>query len=58
METRPWPEWKNGKPMTDRQLAKVLKPFRIIPGTIRLDTGSTPKGYYRSAFDDAFARYT
>src|SRR5262249_53934383 len=26
MESRPWPEWKAGKPITQRQLAKLLKP--------------------------------
>ena len=25
MEHRPWPEWRNGKPMTARQLAKLLE---------------------------------
>jgi putative DNA primase/helicase len=56
MEHRPWPEWKNGKAITARQLAKLLAPFGIVPTTIR--TGdSTPKGYLLTAFTDAFARY-
>jgi putative DNA primase/helicase len=57
LEHRPWPEWKAGKPITQRQLAKLLAPLQIIPGTIRLDSGQTPKGYYLDAFADAFARY-
>ena len=57
MEHRPWPEWKAGKPITPRQLARLLAPHRVSPGTIRLDDGTTPKGYYLSAFADAFARY-
>ncbi len=30
-EDRPWPEFKNGKPLTQRQLARLLEPFGIIP---------------------------
>lgn len=55
-EDRPWPEWSNGKPMTQRQLAKLLRPFGIQPKTIR--TGDErAKGYERSQFEDAFSRY-
>ncbi len=46
-----------GKPITTRQLASMLKGFKVAPGTIRLPDGSTPKGYLLSAFDDPFARY-
>ena len=57
MEHRPWPEYHPGKPITDRQIAKLLGPFGISPSTIRLDDKSTPKGYRKSAFQDAFDRY-
>jgi hypothetical protein len=33
-ETRPWPEWKQGKPITDRQLAALLTEFKIVPKTV------------------------
>jgi putative DNA primase/helicase len=56
IEGRPWAEWKAGKPITANGLARVLKPFRIKPGTIRTSVG-TPKGYQLAQFDDAFARY-
>jgi putative DNA primase/helicase len=56
MEDRPWPEYRKGKPITPRQLASLLVPFGITPGTIRTDTG-TPKGYTRTKFEDAFKRY-
>ena len=56
-EDRPWPEFKNGKPLTQRQLARLLEPFGIIPGSIRTKTEKTAKGYYAAAFDDAFKRY-
>jgi Protein of unknown function (DUF3631) len=56
-EDRPWPEWgKTRKPISKVQLARILKPFRISPGTVRLDDGITAKGYHKSAFEDAFAR--
>ena len=56
MEDRPWPEWKNSKPITVRQLARQLAPFGITPGSIRTETG-TPKGYKKEAFKDAWSRY-
>jgi hypothetical protein len=56
MESRPWPEWKSGKPITQRQIAKLLKPFKVEPKNIRTLTG-IPKGYTLNQFDDAFRRY-
>ena len=55
METRPWPEWK-GKPITTRQVAKLLEPFAVSPSTIRIE-GTTAKGYRTEQFEDAFTRY-
>jgi hypothetical protein len=55
-ETRPWPEWRNGKPITDRQLAAQLKAFGIKPKTFRRE-GKVWRGYELAQFDDAFARY-
>ncbi len=58
IEGRPWAEWgRSGKPMTQNALARMLDKFGIYPGTIRLLTGSTPKGYYREAFEEAFSVY-
>jgi putative DNA primase/helicase len=56
-EDRPWPEWKNGKPITKAQLARALAPFGIKPRTIRLPSGATPKGYHVDDFADAWGRY-
>ena len=56
MEASPWPEWRHGKPITVRQLARQLAPFNITPTTIRTDT-STAKGYKKDAFKDAWSRY-
>lgn len=56
MEGHPWSEWKHGKPMTANSLARLLKPFKIKPTTIR-DGVIVKKGYERTQFDDAFSRY-
>ena len=55
-EHRPWPEWKNEKLLTTRQLAGLLKPFGIHPGSKR-DGEETFKGYLLADFRDAFERY-
>ena len=56
MEERPWPEWRNGRPITQRQLARLLEPFGIKPKTIWIDDRSA-KGYDIKWFEDVFARY-
>jgi len=57
MEDRAWPEHNHGKPITKVQLARLLRPFGIHPTSIRTGPGSTPKGYRRFDFEDAFTRY-
>jgi Protein of unknown function (DUF3631) len=57
LEDRPWAEMNKGWPLKKTGLARLLKPFKIFPTTIRLDGDRTAKGYYRSNFEDAFARY-
>jgi hypothetical protein len=54
--SRPWAEWKNGKPISPRQLADMLRPFGIIP-TTRREGEVTFKGYQRLDFEDAWSRY-
>ncbi|HVR10578.1 MAG TPA: DUF3631 domain-containing protein [Thermoanaerobaculia bacterium] len=55
-EERPWPEWKAGRPLTAVQLARLLKPFGVRPGTLR-EGATTGKGYQLGDFADAFTRY-
>jgi len=55
-ENRPWSEWKKGKPITDRQLAALLKDFKIRPKSVRRGD-KTDKGYQRKDMEDAFDRY-
>jgi hypothetical protein len=57
METRPWPEWREGKPITARGVAKLLKPFGIEPRDLRLADGRRLKGYERTWFEDVWPRY-
>jgi Protein of unknown function (DUF3631) len=56
MEGRPWAEWKGGKPLSPNQLARLLKPFRVAPDSVRIG-GRTPKGYHRHQFEGLWERY-
>ncbi len=55
-EDRPWPEYRNGFPISPVQLAKLLKPFGVTPRDVRIET-EVLKGYHLEDFTDAFARY-
>jgi hypothetical protein len=56
---RPWgAEGVGGVPsFHSRQLCKLLKGFQIRPKDIRLPGGNVQKGFLRSQFEDAWARY-
>jgi hypothetical protein len=54
---RPWATYAKGEPITDRQLAKLLKPFRIISTTVHPPNAPHAKGYRRADFEDAWERY-
>jgi len=56
LEESPWGAFR-GEPMTSRQLATELREYGIRPGTIRISSETTIKGYKRSEFADAWARY-
>ena len=56
MEHRPWAEWKGGKPITAPQLAKLLHPLGVLPGTVRRGA-ETYKGYTRGQLAGAWERY-
>ena len=57
-EDRPWPEWRKEKPISTRQVARLLKGFEIQPRTIRPEGADPAKGYYQTDFTDALARYS
>lgn len=51
-----WATFNNGRPLTPRQLSKLLSAYGISPKTVRHGR-ETPKGYEAVQFEDAFARY-
>ena len=56
IECSPWREWNHGKGLSTPGLAKILKPYEIMPRTVRFQT-VTAKGYQREQFEDAWSRY-
>jgi putative DNA primase/helicase len=56
MEEHPWPELRNGQPITVRQLARLLEPLGVGPRQFRI-TGEVARGYELGDFEDSFARY-
>jgi hypothetical protein len=55
-EEAPWADW-HGSGFSAKRLADLLRQYGIRSRTIRLDDGTTPKGYRLEQFVDAFARY-
>jgi 5S rRNA maturation endonuclease (ribonuclease M5) len=54
----PWGAWgKADTGLNARGLAKLLAPFEISSRSVRLPDGSTPKGFKRDQFFDAWERY-
>ena len=51
-----WATYNNGRPLTPRQLSKLLAEYGIKPKTVR-HGNATPKGYEVAQFADSFARY-
>ena len=57
IDDAPWGAFSDGKGLTARELARIVKPYGVRPKTIR-DTSSNPfKGYAKGDFTDAWARY-
>lgn len=52
----PWATYNRGKPLSPRQLNKMLGAYDIHSKTVRFGS-STPKGFEFAQFQDAFARY-
>jgi hypothetical protein len=56
----PWPTCgRNDKPITAAQVTRLLRPYGIKSGNVKIPKGAkTPgKGYLRAWFEDAFTRY-
>lgn len=56
LEERPWSDWRHGRPLTARHLAKLLEPFGIKPDVLWIG-GTTVRGYGKDKMEDAFLRY-
>jgi Protein of unknown function (DUF3631) len=56
-EELPFGGWRDGSGLDSRRLAKLLRPFGVRPKVIRLDDGTTPRGYTREMLADAWARW-
>ena len=52
-----WHEFKGGKPLTQLQLARELKRFKIYPDRVTSLGQSQTRGYARAWFEDAWGRY-
>lgn len=57
MEERPWMDYRFGKPLTARQLARMLEGFEVKPKKIRTSPTTTVRGYHVAAFARAFASH-
>lgn len=56
-EELPFGGWRDGKGLDPRGLARMLKPYGVHPRSVRLGDGSTPKGFLREQFADAWERW-
>jgi uncharacterized protein DUF3631 len=54
---RPWTEWNNGKPLTQKSLAGLLGPFGIISETVHPADRPHGRGYKRVRFEEAWEAY-
>ena len=57
MESRPWSSGEKGKPLTAQGLAKLLKPFKVAPTTVRLAGSHILKGYKYDDLDPLWKVY-
>jgi hypothetical protein len=54
---RPWADWRHGRPLTQKQLGGLLKPFCIISVNVRPPGLGQGKGYRRADFEEAWEAY-
>jgi Protein of unknown function (DUF3631) len=56
-ETKRWATHNHGQPLSARQLAKLLKPYKVEPQVIRTSKDHVHRRFYRADFGDAWKRY-
>jgi putative DNA primase/helicase len=54
---RPWAEWKHGRPLTQKQLAGLLRPFGVVSVTVHPPGLPDGKGYRQADFEPIWAAY-
>jgi hypothetical protein len=54
---QPWMEYRHGKPITQKQLSALLRPYGITSETVHPPDVDHGKGYKRQRFEEAFERY-
>lgn len=58
-EDRPWSEYNRGKPISQNQVARLLKDFFIFSRKIRPEkSDKTCQGYFERQFEEAIERYS
>ena len=57
IEDGPWVDFRRGRAITPKLLARELARFEIRPRTIPVGGNAMPKGYFAADFDDAWKRY-
>lgn len=57
LDERPWNEWRRGKPLSPRGLARILKNFGVQSKNIKTHLGTVVKGYDLADLTEPFARY-
>ena len=57
MEGCPWSEWRQGKRLSPRGLASLLKPFKVEPKNIRFPGQGVVKGYDRAHLQPVWDAY-
>jgi hypothetical protein len=53
----PWATWCRGSPLDARRLARLLRPFGVMPHNLRLEDNSVIKGYQLADFQEVWATY-
>jgi len=57
IEESPWKDWGNGKGLSARNLAELLRPYEIRPQNVRTANGKVSKAYKKDYFKDSWERY-
>jgi len=57
IEESPWKDWENGKSLSARNLAELLRPYEIRPQNVRAEKNKVSKAYKKDSFKDAWERY-